>query len=183
MSFLLCFSWMDAEAQDQVSIHYPFGLTKISMDNGKTWEEKQNKNVTFNYPFQIKKVSTNNGKTWKVSELGKITISYPNGFSKISYDKGKTWVIDRLGHNMVNELSAYPVPAVDYVELETSNFNLETVPELLDLSGRAVKLPNGSDFVSSEKYHLNTSDLENGYYIIRFETNDGPATTKILIQN
>ena len=168
-------------AQD-VRIDYPYGLTKISSDNGKTWTVKKQKKVIFHYPFGIKKTSLDNGKSWTTSSFGQVTFIYPDYLRKTSLDKGKNWVIEESQGLQVSYLNVFPNPAGAFTRIDLNGYGKQSnAPELFTLSGQYVDLPTGSYTQEDGLYYLNTNSLQNGYYFLRFKNEKGHMSAKIQV--
>ncbi len=167
----------------KVTINYPFGLTKTSLDNGQTWQVSRPDTISFHYPFGSEKFSSDNGRSWKVRPARRITFSYPRLLSKTSVDKGRNWVISPL-EEAQQQITAFPNPAGDFTHLEPAERKLlDGIPELYRLNGQKLGLPDGSDFMENGSYRLNTAGLEDGYYIIRFKKASGYVSTKIMVRH
>lgn len=73
-------------------------------------------------------------------------------------------------------LSLYPNPTSDVVNLSSSSASINTV-KITDLNGRVVR-NFGFSAVSSAQ--VNVSDLMSGMYLISVETNEGTGTSKFM---
>ena len=166
-----------------VRISYPNGTCKVSIDNGKTWRIEKSKTIIFHYPYGVKKISTDNGKNWKETSPQKFTIKYPD-LVKTSFDKGKNWVIEQTDLKSCAELEVFPNPASDVTFVNiNAEIQLDEPPILYSISGGIINIPSGSAYDGNGSYKLNTSVLTNGYYILQFQSANGPVNGKVLVKH
>lgn len=183
LSCVLAFAFLCANAQT-ISFRYPNGIMKVSHDNGKSWQQTKINKVSFHYPYGISKQSNDYGKTWTTSDFKEVTITYPDILTKSSVDKGKTWTVESSTSTERKSISTYPNPASEKAIVDVSKQSiLNETPELFTLAGSRIAIPKTSELMENGEYFLNTSSLNSGYYIIRFQTNDGPVSGKILVQH
>ncbi len=72
--------------------------------------------------------------------------------------------------------SYYPNPAKDYLKVEYSSTNAETVFEILDLNGRLIQSHKAEGEVGEMEFSI--SDLSNGIYLLRVKKDGRLITTK-----
>jgi hypothetical protein len=86
----------------------------------------------------------------------------------------KPSAIQSNGLNM--DVSVYPVPANDQIVVEMEN--LKKV-DMIDLSGRKV----ASVEANAEKAMINTSNLNNGVYLLKVNNKKGETVVKKITKN
>jgi len=73
------------------------------------------------------------------------------------------------------EISIYPNPAKDYIQINTDNLNIETC-EILDINGKTIK----HQTINASKFKIEIADLPKGIYFLKFNTNNGIITKRIV---
>ena len=81
--------------------------------------------------------------------------------------------------HIANNLKLYPNPAVDVVNVETSNGDLITAISVYSLSGVQVKQLAVS---YQNKTQVNLSDLADGSYLVKITTANGTATQVLIVK-
>jgi len=79
-----------------------------------------------------------------------------------------------INSNELSNLQVYPNPANDFLTIETGTLNDKLV-RIFDISGKLVL-----DTIVTKT--LNTSNLQNGLYILEIQENDAISTSKLIIQ-
>lgn len=98
--------------------------------------------------------------------------NYGGGFTK-AFSKGALGVNDQ----QIVEVNVYPNPTTGIVNL-VSGKNIDNV-NVYDVSGRLVKTVNK---ISSDKSVLDLSNLANGTYILKIQTDKKVVTKKVIIK-
>ena len=73
------------------------------------------------------------------------------------------------------EVSIYPNPAKDYIQINTDNLNIETC-EIVDTNGKTIK----HQTINTSKFKIKIADLPKGIYFLKFNTNNGIITKRIV---
>ncbi len=73
------------------------------------------------------------------------------------------------------EISIYPNPAKDYIQINTDNLNIETC-EIVDINGKTIK----HQTINTSKFKIKIADLPKGIYFLKFNTNNGIITKRIV---
>ena len=79
--------------------------------------------------------------------------------------------IDGIESWLLNSISLYPNPANDYINVQCSTFNVQSV-EVIDVYGKVINTVN----VTENPTRINISGLANGIYFVRVTTEQGVAT-------
>jgi len=73
------------------------------------------------------------------------------------------------------EVSIYPNPAKDYIQINTNNLNIETC-EIVDINGKTIR----HQTINTSKFKIKVADLPKGIYLLKFNTNNGIITKRIV---
>ena len=84
-----------------------------------------------------------------------------------------------INENQIPELTAYPNPADNSVNLRMNNGNIEKV-FIYDLQGRVVF--NYQESTNSKSVEVDLNDFQKGLYIIRVESHGGTVSSTKLIK-
>ena len=76
-----------------------------------------------------------------------------------------------------NQVTVYPNPASDRVTVQLDELRAESIMVFNSLGQRVADLPARSDLID-----LNTSQWENGIYLMKIQTDKGVATKRVIIQ-
>ncbi|MFO8086423.1 MAG: T9SS type A sorting domain-containing protein [Bacteroidales bacterium] len=87
------------------------------------------------------------------------------------------WQVGVENNEQTMEMSIYPNPATDQVNITIEDYNNATV-EVYNLLGEVVK----SAQVTDENTQLDVANLNNGTYIVRVMNGDNVATKKVVIR-
>ena len=82
-----------------------------------------------------------------------------------------TTLVDGLNSYLLNSIAIFPNPANDYVMVQSSRFNVQSV-EVIDVYGKVINTVN----VVDNPTRINVSGLANGMYFVRVTTDEGTAT-------
>ena len=82
-----------------------------------------------------------------------------------------TTLVDGINSYLLNSISLYPNPANDYINVQCSTFNVQSV-EVIDAYGKVINTVN----VIDNPTRINVSSLANGIYFVRVTTDEGVAT-------
>ncbi|MBR4647819.1 MAG: fibronectin type III domain-containing protein [Bacteroidales bacterium] len=82
-----------------------------------------------------------------------------------------TTLVDGINSYLLNSISLYPNPANDYINVQCSTFNVQSV-EVIDAYGKVINTVNMID----NPARINVSGLANGIYFVRVTTDEGVAT-------
>lgn len=75
------------------------------------------------------------------------------------------------------QLSVYPIPANDIVTLKSTSENIQAI-KLFDLNGKCVR---SLSELNKSTVDINLSELENGNYILKVQTEQGITTKEIVV--
>ena len=110
-----------------------------------------------------------------------VFLSYQETFSEIITATSALASTRPVGLSEVNSsknVSLYPNPASDYINIQISNNQEENLVELVNLSGQTVY----SRIHNSEKIQLYVKDFEPGLYLIRITNREEIVTEKLIIE-
>jgi chitodextrinase len=79
-------------------------------------------------------------------------------------------------NHITSEIQVYPNPANDHVYVQISD---EAGVEILDMQGKTIG--ERVQLVANEKREINTQDLSSGMYLLKFQTKNGFALRKLII--
>jgi len=82
-----------------------------------------------------------------------------------------TTLVDGLNSYLLNSIAIFPNPANDYVMVQSSRFNVQSV-EVIDVYGKVINTVN----VVDNPTRINVSCLANGMYFVRVTTDAGSVT-------
>lgn len=89
---------------------------------------------------------------------------------------------DIPGNDAFENISVYPNPATNYINVDYTTVGAETlVFQLMDITGRIVRTETVSHTGGTSSHHINTSDLSNGIYMLRAQSSQGSTTKKVII--
>jgi len=130
-------------------------------------------------PFELLDVATDT--TYTHAEAGMYQ-GLHNYYVKASYEEGEsgasntaTEYIDGISDNMMDNLSVYPNPILDVVNIET-DVNILSV-KIVNSNGQVIF---AEENISLKKYQLNLENQSTGIYNIRIETEDGWINRKMI---
>lgn len=84
-----------------------------------------------------------------------------------------------IDDHLTSQVSVYPVPANDVINVSnTANMIINSV-EIVDLNGRTVK---NSMFKNVSDLQINVSDLSSGMYLMNISTDQGKISKKVIKQ-
>lgn len=109
---------------------------------------------------------------------GVIDFTFDDFGSGFYVDNLKFINLDGLAVNDINKknnISVYPNPAVDFVEVNTNDKSIKSI-KLFDPSGKLVK----SETINKKSAKVNVSNLAKGAYILNIETETGTESKKII---
>ncbi|MGM0477941.1 MAG: T9SS type A sorting domain-containing protein [Bacteroidota bacterium] len=81
------------------------------------------------------------------------------------------------------DFTIYPNPASEFIHLKpVSTANITSSVSIVDLNGRVVQTLNTQEIAKDQATTLNLSTLDKGVYMLRFATNKGRYSEKIIIE-
>lgn len=104
-----------------------------------------------------------------------VTAVYDEGESGYSND-AEINVPVGIGEIPAEAFSVYPNPANNQVNI-SSDLELKSV-KIMNYTGQVVY----SNFTAGNEFQINTSEFAAGVYVIQFETSEGTATSKLVIE-
>lgn len=90
-----------------------------------------------------------------------------------NFTTGSTIGLDEM---VLENLTIYPNPATDVLNVEFTTESADVVVSILDLSGRVIATQNGSDV------SFPVADLASGSYLVRIATANGTVTENVVIK-
>ncbi len=132
-------------------------------------------------------VSGNNGNFTVVAETPDVSLSSNpgSGLINLQWDIEEAKVLktqfDQTLFNESNELECYPIPAVDYITIQTEGFEDHATLQIFDIAGKIVyQTTINQQFVTT----LNCADsnLESGVYFITVSDQSKQLSRKILVK-
>jgi hypothetical protein len=78
-----------------------------------------------------------------------------------------------------SSFNIYPNPATQYLTVETSTFNIGTVIQVIDLTGKIIK----TESLQSNTQLIDIRDLSEGLYFIKIQNNKGLYSVKKIMVN
>jgi len=90
-----------------------------------------------------------------------------------NFTTGSTIGLDEM---VLENLTIYPNPATDVLNVEFTTESTDVVVSILDLSGRVIATQNGSDV------SFPVADLASGSYLVRIATANGTVTENVVIK-
>ena len=86
-------------------------------------------------------------------------------------------------YNGIEELSVYPNPATDYVNVEFSIPQAETITfQLMDLTGKILKQMTMDGIVGANQFQFDIQGVSKGLYLMEIATANGKSVRKITVQ-
>ena len=160
-------------AIDQNTIYYSDGYSNGG--NRKTpINALNNSPLTLNFLYNGAQVSfenwefDNNNNAYVIGEI------YNNNTETMLLYKYVNTQLPTVENSSNAEISVYPNPAIDFINIKIENSKKIRFVQILDTSGRIVKKYN----TVSEK--LDISDLEKGVYFLKIYTTDKQYSTKFI---
>ena len=94
---------------------------------------------------------------------------------------GGTTEIDE--NSGLNDLSIYPNPATNVVNVEFSTENPENITfNIVDLTGKLIYTEQVNHQGGNLKHQFAVSNLSKGFYFLRIETNTGKTIRKFIVE-
>ncbi|MFT5817352.1 MAG: hypothetical protein ACJAR8_000650 [Bacteroidia bacterium] len=105
------------------------------------------------------------------------------GISTIWYNEYRNGVsVNEANYN--NNISSFPNPAIDELNVEMQTVKLSSVSlELVDLTGKVILEKSFQDSFQEGAFKMNVSDLNNGIYILKVTNGDEITTTKVTVSH
>ncbi len=171
----------------------PSLLFSIPNSGGIAWEIKYKENnlylATNGDGLYIYKLEANkgvemahfpnsgNGQSFGVSLQDSLILlsGLIKGVAILNYDSSGTVGIENL--SSIDKINLYPNPAKDFVFIENNELQLNKV-RIYDLKGTLVKQTK----LTTSKQKIDISNLVEGQYLFRFETNEGIIIKKVMIK-
>lgn len=103
------------------------------------------------------------------------------GLATIWYNEYRNGVsVNEVNYN--NNITTFPNPAVDElnIEMQTANLNAVSV-ELIDLTGKVVLAKSFENSYKEGAFRVNVADINNGMYILKVTNGDAISTTKVTV--
>ncbi len=181
---------MDGNPEDK-------GKVEISMDKGKTWADLVGLGMYYwEYGFKPNLKGSSSGWQHYGVHLGPV-----GGFNpyidtvlvKFTYittsdpNKRDGWMVDNLGFfyhvgiaeiQSDNLISLYPNPSNEQLQIHKSNSIAKQTVQILNCTGQVVY--NNTNFIGET---INTSQLSNGVYILRYSDTKNYSIKKFVVQH
>ncbi len=93
-----------------------------------------------------------------------------------SEDAGKFEGFLTIGELQLEDLTIYPNPATEVLNVEFTSESTDVTVSILDLSGRVIATQNGSDV------SFPVANLASGSYLVRIATENGTVTENVVIK-
>lgn len=122
--------------------------------------------------------------TYTYDDLQRLTqASYSNGVGiQYTYDQlgnrtqeTKTSTLSVEEVKPLNNLTVYPNPFKDFLNIQTKEDNLISI-QLFDINGRIIKQEN----ISGNSYQLNLENLPQAIYILEISSDKGKQSVKVV---
>jgi hypothetical protein len=185
--------------QFNTNSHTDHGVIETSLDSGKHWTNlltDTSKKIIWH--SVIPSLDSNTASGWQYLsveltrlESGPISPSIWFRFTFISGNNsthGEGWIIDNIGiadewegeteYNLQTALQLYPNPAHDFIYLKTTRPEINSYATIYSLDGKLIQ-----DIPLLQKGYLNVRDLPNGFYLLRYGTENNFCFKKFSIQH
>jgi hypothetical protein len=168
----------------------------VSTDCGNTWNVRKSMYASSNLAtvtdiFDTEFIPSDTSQ-WRNEALTNLTATYLTDdlMFKFRYEAkgGNNIFIDNiriahpdvigLGEQELNSVQVYPNPFNEIIEIDLGTFIFSDSIELYDLSGKLIQLFLTDE--DSNRLTLDTSDLNQGVYLMRVQTNVGENVFKVV---
>lgn len=141
------------------------------------------RNISSGSNWQMK-VDTLTADTTNANGEFILSVSYTNPSAHMEFDSvvvkevsTGTFIAERNDDD--KELSVYPNPSSERLQVRTKGYGMDLQVTLLDPSGRVVKNRSNN---ASTRFRFDVQDLESGVYFLRLKSEKGAEGRKVLIR-
>ena len=178
-----------------VPCEVPTGLTSTNVENHTisiAWDANADIN-SWNIRYRVANsewtTQTSNTNSYTITDLEGSTIYVIQVQADCGDDGLSDWSSSitvqttnvGIENRLANSVTLYPNPANDVVNVECTMSNVQVV-EVIDIYGKVVRTVVGANNYSPLPTRINVSDLANGMYFVRVNTDQGMVTKPFVVK-